>query len=154
MTRAAAVALLLAACGGPRTLVLVPRGAAAPPGAHAVLEVDVASDTETRMRGLGGVADLPDGRGMLFAYPSAEPRRFWMKGCLVGLDVAFVRGDRTIVSVATLPPPERGAEPAAAESGEPVPMVVEAAAGWFARAGIRPGDRVDADRPMRGVEPR
>lgn len=150
----ALAALLVTACGSPPTLTLVPRGEAAPAGVGPVLEVDVAADAETRLRGLGGVVRLPDGRGMLFAYPVAAERRFWMKDCVVALDIAFVRGDRTVASIATLPPPARGEEPAAVESGEPVPFVVEAAAGWFARNGIGKGSRVDVDRAMRGVEPR
>jgi hypothetical protein len=93
---------------------------------------------------------------MLFVYPDRRNRRFWMKGCAFGLDIAFLEDDGRIVRLATLPPGlgRTGAEIPAVDCPEPVARVLEASAGWFAAHGIAAGDRVDATPALTGVVPK
>jgi uncharacterized membrane protein (UPF0127 family) len=121
-----------------------------------VLRVEVAADDVSRQRGLGGRPSLAPDSGMLFVYPRAQHRMFWMKNCLIGLDIAFVDETGRIANVATLGP---GAglpdiELPRADSAGPVRYVVEAEAGWLARHGIAPGDEVDLSAALVGVLPR
>jgi len=66
--------------------------------------VAVADDPASRARGLMGVADLGDLRGMLFVFESDGTAAFWMKDTLVALDVAFFRGDGSLVDLLGMEP--------------------------------------------------
>jgi hypothetical protein len=71
---------------------------------------EVASTFALRAAGLSGRAAVPPGTGMLFLYSEADTRGFWMKGCLVPLDIAYVRDDGVVVDVGRLEAPPRGVD--------------------------------------------
>jgi uncharacterized membrane protein (UPF0127 family) len=167
VTRRAATLLLLAvivACaikpgGPPRTgpkLVVVPVGARPPASAPCVVFVELAATQQARERGLGGRASLPRDGAMLFVYGADEPRRYWMKDCLIALDIAFIERGGRIVNVATLPPGAglKNEDIAAVDSTAPARFVLETAAGWCAAHGIAAGDEVDLRAALVGVDPR
>ncbi len=134
-------------------LIVVPMDQPAPSGSTPVLQVEVSATADTRRRGLSHRDALGEDNGMLFVYGSDRDRMFWMKDCLIGLDIAFLRQDGTITDVATLPPGV-GVEPVpTASSSEPVRYVLEANAGWYERRGVAAGDRVDISRAVKGVGP-
>lgn len=156
MTARVAAALLLlalarpaAAQGGLPTRTLLLAGVA--------YELELAADPASRERGLMGRGEIPPRGGMLFAFPDDAPRAFWMKGCLVDIDIAFL--DRRGVVVATHrmraePARLSGESEAAYEgrlrhyaSGLPARFAVELRAGSLVRLGLRPGSEVD----VRGV---
>jgi uncharacterized membrane protein (UPF0127 family) len=123
---------------------------------------EVASTFALRAAGLSGRAAVPPGTGMLFLYSEADTRGFWMKGCLVPLDIAYVRDDGVVVDVGRLEAPPRGVDDDALprfRSTQPVRVVFEAAAGEFARLGVVPGvtlrlpDGLPRDSPTRIPEP-
>ena len=123
---------------------------------RAMVFADVVATPESRRLGLGGRDVLPADRGMLFVYPTEEPRTFWMKDCKIGLDIAFIGSDRTILSVATLGP---GADLPndripSVRCPHPVRFVLETNAGWLEAHGVRAGDEVDMTAALAGVEPR
>jgi uncharacterized membrane protein (UPF0127 family) len=137
-------------------VVVVPHGAPPPRTALPVVFAEVAATDEKRHTGLGGRDSLPADGGMLFVYPTAAPRLYWMKDCRFGLDIAFIGPDRRILNVATLGP---GADlpnskvPSATSSG-PAGFVLETNVGWFAAHGVRAGDEVDMAAALEGVTPR
>jgi uncharacterized membrane protein (UPF0127 family) len=93
---------------------------------------------------------------MLFVYPADGPRTYWMKDCLIPLDIAFVDASERIVNIATLPaaaglPPEQIPR---AESLGPVRCVLETEAGWLARHDVIAGDRIDVRGALAGAAPR
>jgi len=115
----------------------------------------LALDDATRERGLGGVAELGPDEGMLFAFPSAEERTFWMRDCVIDLDIAFIDAKGFVTAVHTMPK-----EPLRAEgesegaylarlkrypSGAPAQFVLEVAPGTFAELGVRRGSRIEFD---------
>lgn len=122
----------------------------------ATVLAEIAATPEDRSRGLGGRAALPSDGGMLFVYDAPAPRTYWMKDCLIALDIAFIGPDRRILNVATLPPgaglPEMRI--AKADSVGPARWVLETADGWFARHGLGVGDEVDLSAALPGVVPR
>lgn len=105
------------------------------------LRVRVADTEEARRRGLMGVRQLDAGTGMAFAFPEPVRGRFWMKDTLIPLSIAF--WDRSGRVVATFEMRPCRADPCPLYGPDvPVAGAVEAARGFLAAHGIRPGDRV------------
>ncbi len=104
--------------------------------------VELATNSISRARGLSGRTTLPDGYGMLFVFTDLQVRTFWMRGCLIPLDVAFIDADLRIVQIHTM-----AAEPGRAgefhySSVRPARYALEVPAGGLARAGVKVGDKV------------
>jgi len=166
MTRRAALLLLLAsalACalqpGTPHRgvrVVVARAGAQRPATGVPVVFAEIAATEEARRRGLGGRDRLDADAGMLFVYSIAEDRVYWMKDCLIGLDIAFIGEDERILNVATLP---RGVgrsveDMPKARSERPARWVLETRAGWFDAHGVTAGDEVDLRPALSGVDRR
>lgn len=93
-----------------------------------------------KSRGLMGTAKLPEGEGMAFMYESDTQMRFWMKDTPLDLDIAFVSAEGVILEVKTM---RAGDTTTTTSSSDKVRFTVEMAAGWYARAGVKVGDKVD-----------
>lgn len=57
-------------------------------------------------RGLMHRDSLPDDGGMLFVFPDAQVRSFWMKNCLIPIDVIYLDPTGRIVSIQNMTPPD------------------------------------------------
>ena len=64
-----------------------------------LFRLELAADARTRARGLGGRDKVTDDGGMLFVFPDTRNRSFWMKDCLVDIDVMFLDSRGRIVAV-------------------------------------------------------
>jgi len=116
-------------------------------------ELEVADDPASRERGLMGRREIPPRGGMLFVFPDEAPRAFWMKNCLVDMDLAFLDASGRVVSTHRMrvePPRGPGESEAAYEarlrhyaSGAPARFAIELRAGSLARLGLDPGEAVD-----------
>lgn len=117
--------------------------------------MELALTEEQITRGMGGRESFPDDGGMLFVFDRAEVRQFWMKNCLIDIDVIFVDG-RGIVTATH----EMKAEPLQQEgeslhayeqrlklysSRTPAQFAIELEAGSIERLGVKPEDRVQLD---------
>jgi len=104
----------------------------------------VADTPEARGRGLQGVTVLPDGVGMLFAFPGTPGAvgrpGFWMLDTLLPLDIAFFDAGR-VVGVATMTPCVARPCPIT-HPGVDYDLALEVAAGELTGAGVMPGDRL------------
>lgn len=60
---------------------------------------DMAEDSESRRKGLLGVSELDNDSGMLFVYPSPQPRVFTMNEMMIPLDIIFINGTNTVIHV-------------------------------------------------------
>jgi uncharacterized membrane protein (UPF0127 family) len=119
--------------------------------------VRLALDDASRQRGLGGVAELKSDEGMLFAFPDAQQRFFWMKDCLIDLDIAFVDPFGFVTAVHTMrkEDPRRADESIPAyesrlaryRSLSPAQFALELAPGTFERLGIKRGSKLELDLP-------
>lgn len=125
--------------------VALSSGAACTDGKTMALEVDghpltveLARTPEERAKGLMYRDSLPAHRGMLFVYPSAEPRSFWMKNTRIPLSIAYIDATGAIVSLHDLRPLSTESVPSAA----PAQYALEVNRGWFAEHGVEVGDRV------------
>jgi uncharacterized membrane protein (UPF0127 family) len=112
---------------------------------------------EQRRLGLGGRAEIPEDGGMVFAFPAVRKgvQKFYMAGCLVDIDIAYVDDTGRVVKMYTMPaePPRGEDEPEWAyidrlplySSGVPVRYAVEVKAGTLRRLGVEEGDRIEMD---------
>ena len=131
-----AATLLLAACtraaSGPTVTVHSASGDAA-------VAVELALTREEQQRGLMFRTELAEGAGMLFVFDGDEERTFWMSNTPIPLDILYIRGDATIVSIAarTTPYSEK-----TIPSRGPARYVLEVPGGWAERHGVKAGDRL------------
>ncbi len=103
------------------------------------VSVELALTREQQSRGLMYRTELAEGAGMLFVFEEEEERSFWMSNTPIPLDILYVRGDATIVSIAanTTPYSEKKIP-----SRGPARYVLEVPGGWAERHGVKPGDRL------------
>ena len=64
------------------------------------LNIEYATTTEAKERGLGGRASIPDNYGMLFIFPKDDYYGFWMKDMLVPIDMFWLDDKGQVVFIA------------------------------------------------------
>jgi len=87
-------------------------------------------------------------RGMLFVYPHASYRYFWMFNCRIPIDVAYIREGRVEQIYSMAPEPETENRPSSwrrYDSSAAVRHALEMPGGWFDRRGVKAGDRVELE---------
>jgi uncharacterized membrane protein (UPF0127 family) len=133
------LAILLVACG--TIAVALPNNVAI--NGH-TWHVELALTPDQQQEGLAHRSSLPRGQGMLFVFDEARKRDFWMKGCEMTIDIAFIGPDRKVLRTYTMPP-----EPGKTEeqltlynSVEPAQYALEVGKGDLAAAGVKRGDVV------------
>lgn len=99
---------------------------------------EIADTPALRERGLMERDSLPENHGMLFVYPDAEQRSFWMRNTPMALDIAFLDRNGTIINIETMQPNDD----TSTFSDGPMLYALEMEAGWFEAHGIEPGARV------------
>lgn len=113
-------------------------------------------DNASRELGLGGVASLGPDEGMLFAFTDSQARTFWMRGCIMDLDIAFIDPLGFVTAVHTMPK-EDLQQPGESEdqyyarlkrypSIAPAQYVLEVAPGTLTPLGVKRGTRIEFDR--------
>ena len=100
------------------------------------LTVHAADDDATRSKGLMYVDDLEENSGMLFRWPTSEPRSFWMKDTRIPLDIAYISDKGEIISIEEMEPLSLKS----VVSPAPASCALEVNRGWFGRNGIKVGD--------------
>jgi hypothetical protein len=130
MTFASATAI---AQVGPQKLPAVRLNA----GIHNI-QAEVAQTPEQRAIGLMNRPTMAANDGMLFVFDQPATQCFWMKNTLLPLSIAFVADDGRITEIADMPPRTLDSHC----SAKPVRLVLEMNQGWFAKRGIKPGDRL------------
>lgn len=106
-------------------------------GLH-LIDAQVAATPVQREIGLMHRTEMPMQEGMLFVFEQASVQCFWMKNTLIPLTAAFVADDGTIVNLANMKPQTTDAHC----SKKPVRFVLEMNQGWFAKKGIREGNKL------------
>jgi uncharacterized membrane protein (UPF0127 family) len=108
--------------------------------ADRAVSVELAITPEERGRGLMHRTQLGENDGMLFLFPTAEPRTFWMRNTLIPLDIIFLDDEGVVLNVEEAPP---GVERPGFHSLGPARMVLELNGGWCRAAGLKPGDAIE-----------
>ncbi len=104
------------------------------------LQVQVAQTQEQHATGLMFRTDMPQQEGMLFVFNAPSQQCFWMKNTLIPLTAAFVADDGTIVNLEDM----QAQTTQSHCSTKPVRYVLEVNQGWFAKKGIKAGDKLRA----------
>jgi hypothetical protein len=63
------------------------------------VNVELADTNQRRTKGLSGRRELKKNDGMLFIFPKTGKYTFWMKGCYIDLDIAFINTDGIILEI-------------------------------------------------------
>lgn len=92
---------------------------------------------------------------MLFVFPRAEHRQFWMKDCLIDMDLIFLNAQGLVTALHEMPaePPQRPDETLDEyqrrlplyRSRYPAQFAVELPAGSIRRLGVEVENRVEMD---------
>jgi uncharacterized membrane protein (UPF0127 family) len=110
----------------------------------ATVTLEVADDAGERRQGLMNRESLAPDHGMVFVYPDADRRSFWMKNTLIPLDMVFVSSNGTVVNVEHADvPPENSTDYGTYTSDGPAQYVVEVNRGFANETGIGPGTQVE-----------
>ena len=99
---------------------------------------EVASTPAAREQGLMGRLEVPPGTGMLFVFPEAELRSFWMKDTFVSLDIAFIDESFQVVDIKQM----EAEDTTLVDSEAPASFALEVVQGWLQEHGIELGDEV------------
>lgn len=104
----------------------------------------VPTTTALQEQGLAGRTKLTDVEGMLWIFRPSQRPSFWMKGMIIPLDFVWLNGGRIVDLTSDVSPP---IDPSSSngpiiEPIVPVDGVLEVAAGFVSRRGLRVGDAV------------
>ncbi|MGD9020899.1 MAG: DUF192 domain-containing protein [Lysobacterales bacterium] len=104
--------------------------------------VEVADTREKQALGLMFRESMPPDHGMLFIFPSAAPRAFWMKNTRIPLDIMYFNADLELVSMSQNTPPCRTRRCPSYPSASPAMYVLELNGGTASELGVEVGDRL------------
>jgi len=112
-------------------------------------------DDAARAQGMMGRKSLDADKGMLFVFPDADYRSFWMKNCHVDLDIIYLDARGRIVNAST-PTGETGAvvtmtppdpidhpDPPGYPSQWPAQFAIELKGGVGKELGLKEGDTIE-----------
>jgi len=102
------------------------------------IQAEVAQTADQREIGLMYRRTMGNNEGMIFAFEQPGTQCFWMKNTLLPLSVAFVADDGTIVNLDDMKPQTLDGHC----SKKPVRFVLEMNQGWFAKRGIKAGEKL------------
>lgn len=106
-------------------------------GMHQI-DTQLALNPQERQIGLMNRPSMPSHEGMLFVFEDVGTQCFWMKNTLLPLTAAFVADDGTIINLVDMKPQSLDSHC----SKKPVRYVLEMNQGWFAKRGIKAGDKL------------
>lgn len=132
-------ALLAGAAGAQTTAQQLP-AISLNAGLH-LISAEVARTPEQRAIGLMHRRSMPTNAGMLFVFDQDEPLCFWMKNTLIPLAIAFLKEDGTILNIEEMKPQSLDSHC----SARPARYALEMNAGWFAKRGLKAGDRIGGE---------
>ena len=103
------------------------------------LTAEVAATDGSRTTGLMHRRMMPENRGMLFVFASAQPQSFWMMNTHIPLSIAYIDEHGVIVNITDMKPLTTDPHP----SAKPAKYALEMNQGWFAKRSIKAGTRID-----------
>lgn len=118
-------------------------------------ELELAVDSDQRAQGLMEREEIEEHGGMLFIYPEEGQRSFWMKNCLVDIDMVFLDDEGRITATHEAKK-ELPQQPGESEwdyedrlkrhpSRRPSQFVIEVKAGAIKRLGLKAGQMIELD---------
>ncbi len=115
-----------------------------------LFELELALDDKQRAAGLMGREEIDPSGGMLFVMPPVEPfpaeLTFWMKDCLVPIDLIFLSTEGEITATHEMQPPEPGLsdeELLRYSSNSPAQYAIELRGGTVKDLNLQVGDTIE-----------
>lgn len=102
--------------------------------------VEVATTSKEQALGLMFRDSMADDHGMLFIFPRAATRSFWMRNTRIPLDILYFDENLRLVSVAQQAKPCHTPQCPTYPSAGPARYVLELNAGKAAELGVKAGD--------------
>ncbi|MFT6085246.1 MAG: uncharacterized membrane protein (UPF0127 family) [Glaciecola sp.] len=109
--------------------------------ANISLQVEFADSFEERALGLMYRKSLCEDCGMLFQFDDERIASIWMKNTFVALDLAYITVDGRIVDIKQLKPHDL----TSVKSSKQVLYALEMNQGWFAKNGVKVGDKISIE---------
>jgi uncharacterized membrane protein (UPF0127 family) len=106
------------------------------------VRAEVADTDAEQTRGLSGRSSLGRDAGMAFVFDRPVRMAFWMKDTQIPLSIAFWDGNGRIEAILDMPPCPGDPCPTY-RPDQPFIGALEVNAGFFARNGVREGDRIE-----------
>jgi uncharacterized membrane protein (UPF0127 family) len=107
------------------------------------IDIEIADDDSKREVGMMGRPTMEERQGMLFVFEEEYMASFWMKNCILSLDMIFINKFGEIVTICrnTTPFSEQAYQATALTL-----LVLEVNAGFTDKYGIKEGDRISWKR--------
>jgi hypothetical protein len=115
--------------------------------------VELAFQRHVRQKGLMFRDQLEPNTGMLFVFAHEKPRVFYMKNCLIDLDILFMKASGEIAQITTMKVPEPGKPLIYYRCETPVQYAMELSAGTVACLGLEVGRKIALTRRIRNILP-
>lgn len=115
--------------------------------ADRLFELEIAKTRQQQAMGLMYRTFLPPNRGMLFPFKPPQSVKFWMKHCVMSLDMIFLREGKVIAIAPNTPPCKTDPCPVYGPN-EPVDRVIEIRGGRATSIGLKVGDKVDVQEVL------
>lgn len=107
---------------------------------HARVSVELAIDQNTQAKGLMFRKSMPEDQGMLFVFDRPKQMSFWMRNTHLPLDIGFLTADGVLREIYPLYPHDENSRRSIRSD---LVYALEVNQGWFARHGVKPGDKFD-----------
>ncbi len=132
------------AAGPAKTAPVRPAMVSLPVG-KAALRTEIVDNDSLRAQGLSDRKSMPWDAGMLFVFPDARQRTFWMIDCSFDLDIAYLDPQGVVRDIQTMViepgvSPERLAR--YVSRTDDIMYALEVNRGWFAAHGVQVGDHL------------
>jgi len=108
--------------------------------------IELAYTRASRRRGLMFRDELPPNSGMLFVFDRPRRRSFYMKNCLIDLDIIFMADDGTVVKAVTMRAPKPDEPLKYYSSGSAIKYALEVQAGTARKLGLAIGQKIELPR--------
>ena len=113
--------------------------------------VELAYTQKTRLRGLMFREELASDRGMLFVFNRIRTRSFYMKNCLIDIDIVFIKSNGRIARIHNMKVPEPGMPLVYYSSDTPIKYALELPAGTAEKLELRPGQKIQIPQRVAGI---
>lgn len=108
-------------------------------GSKVKIHAELAKSEEQKATGLMFRKTLADGEGMLFVWQNDIILSFWMKNTIIPLSIAYIDREGVIREIYDMEPGRL--KPV--QSSRSLRYALEVPKGWFSRAGLAIGGKID-----------
>ena len=115
--------------------------------------VELAFKKAGRTKGMMYRKEIGQNEGMIFIFQNERYRSFWMKNCLIDLDILFLDAQGQIVRTHTMKAPRPNSKLVLYPSDRPAKYAVELAAGTCKRLDIKIGQKIELPKQIKQIIP-